>query len=72
MIDRNDILLIITDEVPYMVKAVKALNVLYLRMLHLICLIHILHRVYEEIRMLNPNADLLGNQISSCVFYDKI
>ena len=34
VIDINDILLIITDATPYMVKPVKALNVLYPKMIH--------------------------------------
>jgi len=55
VIDRNDILLIITNAAPYMIKSVKALNVLYPRMMHLTCL----NRVCEEIRSLFPNVDLL-------------
>jgi len=38
VIDINDILLIITDAAPYMIKSVKALNVLYSMMMHLTCL----------------------------------
>ena len=59
VIDRNDILLVITDAAPYMIKAVKALNVLYPKMMHVTCLVHILHRVCEEIRFLFPNIDSL-------------
>ena len=35
VIYRNDILLIITDATPYMIKSVKALNVLYPKMMYL-------------------------------------
>ena len=35
VIDRNDILLFITDAASYMVKAVKALNIIYPKMVHL-------------------------------------
>ena len=59
VIDRNDILLIITDAVQYMGKAVKALNVLYPKMIHLTCLAHLLNRVCGEICSLFQNVDLL-------------
>ena len=59
VIDKNDILLIITNAAPYMIKSVKSLNVLYTKMMHLTCLAHLLNRVCEEIRSLFPNVDLL-------------
>jgi hypothetical protein len=41
----ENILLFVTDFVPYMVKAARGLQVLYPRMVHLTCLVHPLHRV---------------------------
>jgi len=59
VIERNDILLALTDTAPYMIKAMKALNVIYPKMLHLTCLAYLLNRVCEEMRSLFPNVDQL-------------
>lgn len=49
-IDKNKVLLVVTDAAPYMVKAMKSLNVLYPKMIHVTCLAHGLHRVADFIR----------------------
>jgi len=49
-IKRDNVLLFVSDAVPYMVKAGKALSSLYTKMNHITCLAHAVHRVCEEIR----------------------
>ena len=49
-VERENVLLFLTDATPYMVKAAKGLQVLYPKMIHATCLAHALHRVAEEVR----------------------
>ena len=46
----DDVLLFVTDAVPYIVKGGKVVQAFYPKMVHIICLAHSLHRVAEEIR----------------------
>lgn len=55
----NDVLLLLSDAAPYMIKAAKGLQTLYPKMLHLTCLAHGLHRVCEEARSAFKNVDML-------------
>jgi hypothetical protein len=48
-IQRDRILLSVTDTALYMLKAARGLKMLYPRMVHLTCLAHGLHRVAVEI-----------------------
>lgn len=60
--NKDDVLLLLTDAAPYMVKAAKALQVFYPKLLHVTCLAHALHRVCEKITESNPKIDgLIAN-----------
>jgi hypothetical protein len=48
-VERDIILLFITDSAPHMVKAARGLQVLYPTMVHLAHLVPALHRVAREI-----------------------
>ena len=48
--DSDDVLLFLTDAVPYMMKAAAALRILYPKLIHLTCLAHGLNRVAETVR----------------------
>lgn len=49
-VKKDKILLVVTDAVPYMSRAMERLKMLYPKMLHITCLAHGLHRVAEYIR----------------------
>lgn len=49
-IERDHVLLFITDAAPYMIKSATALKALYSKMIHVTCAAHGLHRVAEEVR----------------------
>lgn len=44
------LLLVVTDQAPYMVSAIKQLKPLFPKLKHVTCLVHALHRVCESIR----------------------
>ena len=58
-VKRENVLLLVTDAAPYMVKAGKGLQLLYPKMIHVTCIAHALHRVAEEIRGNYPDVDKL-------------
>jgi hypothetical protein len=58
-VERENVLLFVTDAAPYMIKAAKALQLLYPKMIHVTCLTHALHRVAEEVRGSYPEVDKL-------------
>jgi len=49
-VERDNVLLFVSDAAPHMIKAAKALQLLYPKMTHVTCLAHALHRVAEEVR----------------------
>jgi hypothetical protein len=49
-VERENVLLFVSDDAPYMIKAAKALQLLYPKMIHVTCLAHALHRVAGEVR----------------------
>lgn len=49
-VDKNKLLLVVTDAAPYMICAMQSLKVLYSKMIHVTCLAHGLHRVADFIR----------------------
>jgi hypothetical protein len=49
-IERDRMLLFLTDAAPYMIKSATALRALYTKMIHVICAAHGLHRVAEKVR----------------------
>ena len=49
-VERENVLLFVSDGAPYMIKAAKAIQMLYPKMIHVTCLAHALHRVAEEVR----------------------
>ena len=63
VLNKDDILLLVTDAAPYMVKAGNGLTLLYPKLIHITCLAHALHRLSEQIRLNFPNVDLL---IANC------
>jgi hypothetical protein len=56
-VERQNMLLFVSDAALFMVKAVKALQLLYPKMIHATCLVHALHRVAEEVRGSYPEVD---------------
>jgi hypothetical protein len=58
-VERENVLLFVSDAAPFMTKAAKALQLLYPKMIHVTCLAHALHRVAEEVRGRNPEVDQL-------------
>lgn len=50
-INKENVLLAVTDAAPYMVAAMEALKVLYPNMIHVTCAAHGLHRVAELVRV---------------------
>uniref|UniRef100_A0A2S2NTL0 Uncharacterized protein n=1 Tax=Schizaphis graminum TaxID=13262 RepID=A0A2S2NTL0_SCHGA len=54
----NNVLLLVSDTAPYMVKAGSAIQIFYPKMLHVTCLAHALHyRIAEQIRSDFPLVD---------------
>jgi hypothetical protein len=58
-VERENVLLFVSDAAPFMIKSAKALQLLYPKMLHVTCLAHALHRVAEEVRGSCPEVDIL-------------
>jgi hypothetical protein len=58
-VERENVLLFVSDASPYMIKAAKALQLLYPKMIHVTCLAHAPHRVAEEVRGSYPDVDKL-------------
>lgn len=57
-INKDNVLIFVTDGAPYMVKAAEAIRVFYLNITHVTCLAHGMHRVCEFIRECYSNVDL--------------
>jgi len=55
-VQRDNVLLFVSDAAPYMIKAGKTLQLLYPKMIHVTCLAHALHRVAEEVRGSYPEV----------------
>jgi hypothetical protein len=55
-VERENVLLFVSNVAPYMIKAAKALQLLYPKMIHVTCLAHALHRVAQEIRGCYPEV----------------
>jgi hypothetical protein len=53
-VERENVLLFVSDAAPYMIKSAKALQLLYPKMIHVTCLAHALHRVAEEVHVSYP------------------
>lgn len=53
----NDILLVVTDQAPYMVLCFNTMKILLPNMHHVTCIVHSLHRVAEKVRDLCPAVD---------------
>jgi hypothetical protein len=65
-LERQNVLLFVSDAAPYMIRAAKALQLLYPKMMHVTCLAHALHRAAEDVRGSYPEVDKLianGNKI---------
>jgi hypothetical protein len=58
-VERENVLLFVSDAAPYMIKVAKALQLLYPKMIHVTCLTHALHIVAEEVRGSYPEVDQL-------------
>lgn len=62
-VKNENVLLLVTDAAPYMIKAAKGLQVLYPKMLHVTCMAHALHRVAEEVRASSKAVDKLISDV---------
>ena len=49
-VERENVLLFVSNAAPYTIKETKALQLLYPKMIHVTCLAHALHKVAEEVR----------------------
>lgn len=58
-VEREKVLLIVTDAAPYMILAMSNLKVLYPNAIHVTCTAHALHRVAEFIRNEFDNVNKL-------------
>jgi hypothetical protein len=58
-IRHENILLFLSDAVPYMVKTGKTIKIFNPKTEHVTCVAHALHRVCEEIRLQFPKVDKL-------------
>ncbi|KAG0436446.1 hypothetical protein DMUE_4220 [Dictyocoela muelleri] len=52
---------ILSDGVPYAVKAVKNLKPLFLFLKHVTCLAHMLHRICQKIRSISHHSNLISS-----------
>jgi hypothetical protein len=57
----EEVLLVYSDAVAYMLKAATALKVFYPTLIHSICLIHVLQRVAEKVRAKFPQVNKLSS-----------
>ena len=55
----DDVLLVVIDAAPYIVKAGMAVQAFYLKLVHITCFVHGLHRVAEDIRAKFSQVDFL-------------
>ncbi|KAL4131839.1 hypothetical protein QTP88_009087 [Uroleucon formosanum] len=62
-VEHNNVLLLVSDAAPYMVKAGSAIQIFYPKILHVTCLAHALHRVAEQIRIDFPLVDKLISSV---------
>jgi hypothetical protein len=62
-VEHNNVLLLVSDAAPYMVKAGSAIQTFFPKMLHVTCLPHALHRVAEQIRSDFPLVDKLISSV---------
>jgi hypothetical protein len=58
-VERENVLLFVSDAALYTTKAAKALQLLYPKMIHVTGLMHALHRVAEEVRENFPGVEQL-------------
>jgi hypothetical protein len=58
-IRHENILLLLSDPVPYVVKAGKNIKILNPKMEHITCVAHVLHRLCKEIRLQFPKVNKL-------------
>jgi hypothetical protein len=58
-VERENVLLFVSDAAPYMIKGAKALQLLYPKMINVTCLAHALHRVGEDVCGSYPEVDKL-------------
>ena len=55
--NRDDVLLLITDAAPCMIKAGLEIKILYSKLIHVTCIAHALHRAAEFVRGRFQNID---------------
>ena len=56
-VEKDSILLFISNAAVYMVKATRTIKIFYPKITRLTCLAHDLHRVYEQIRSIYSNIN---------------
>jgi hypothetical protein len=64
-VKHENVLLFLTDAVPYMLKSAVAINVFYPKMIHLTCLARGLHRIGETIRAKFSKVDKLIAEVKN-------
>ncbi|CAI6356628.1 unnamed protein product [Macrosiphum euphorbiae] len=62
-VEHNNVLLLVSDAAPYMVKAGSAIQTFFPKMLHVTCLAHALNRVAKQIRSDFPLVDKLISSV---------
>lgn len=62
-VDKERVLLCLTDGAPYMSCAMNSLNILYTKMIHFTCAAHALHRVAEFVRDTFSNVNKLISSV---------
>jgi Protein of unknown function (DUF 659) len=60
--DKN-VILMLSDAAPYMVKTGDTLKVFYPNIIHVTCVAHLLNRVAEKVRDIHPKVNKLVNNI---------
>jgi len=57
-IQYNKVILVVTDQASYMIKAIKSLKLMFPNLHHITCIVHALHRVCEVIREENIELNI--------------
>lgn len=59
----ENVILMLSDAAPYMVKTAEVLKVFYPNIIHVTCVAHMLNRVAEKVRDIHPKVNKLINNV---------
>jgi len=59
----ENVILMLSDAAPYMVKTGEVLKVFYPNIIHVTCVAHMLNRIAEKVRDIHPNINKLINNV---------